>query len=387
MKIETIRVKVKDLIKDFTNGNDVSAVTGYSNKLDIRPIYQRNFRYNEKQQKAVIHTILKGFPLGIMYWCKNKSQNGTEHYEVLDGQQRTISICEFCTNDNYSIPIDGKETYFSNLSKADQDKILNYELMIFVCEGSDSERLEWFKTINIAGAVLTSQELRNANYAGSWLACARPLFSKKNGFAYNLGSKFIQGDVDKQEILETAIEWIAEYGTHYVDEDGENINISYSGIDNYMACHQNDPNCDELKLHFSKVIEWVNTKFPKYRKEMKRVNWGHLYALYGNRNLDASKLEIEIQKLMADDDVTKKSGVYEYILSKNEKFLNIRQFTETQKRTVYEKQKGICAICGKHFEFEEMEGDHIIPWSKGGHTTLDNCQMCCKHCNNKKSNS
>lgn len=385
MQIKDIRVKVKDLIQNFTNGDDVSAVTGYAGKLDIRPIYQRNFRYSEKQQKAVIDTVLKGYPLGDMHWCKNKSQDGIEHYEVLDGQQRTISICEFCHN-NFSILINNMEIYFDGLSETDKEKILNYELAIHTCEGSDSERLEWFKTINIAGAVLTPQELRNANYTGPWLGCARSLFSKKNGF-YEIGVKFISGDVNKQEVLETAIEWIAEYGTHYVDESGKNVDISYSGINDYMARHQNDLNCDEMSLHYSKVVEWIKTKFPRYRKEMKRVNWGHLYALYGNRNLDASKLEIEIQKLMADDDVTKKSGIYEYVLSKNEKFLNIRKFTETQKRTVYEKQKGICAICGKHFEFEEMEGDHIIPWSKGGHTTLDNCQMCCKHCNNKKSNS
>jgi len=358
MEIELKEISIKDVAEGYLN-DDEEGVVGYKGKLDIRPKYQREFIYKDKQRDAVIETIRKNFPLNVMYWVKNK--DGA--FEVMDGQQRTISICEY---------IDGKFSlnfqYFHNLEDNEKEQILNYKLMVYFCEGNDKEKLDWFKTINIAGEKLTDQELRNAIYSGTWLTDAKRHFSKSGCPAYNLASDYMKGSPIRQDYLETSIDWISK---------GE--------IEKYMAKHQNKPNANELWLYFQNVINWVKVIFPKYRKEMKGVPFGVLYNEFKNKEFDHKKIEKEITELMLDEDVTKKSGIYQYVLTRNEKYLSIRTFTDKQKREAYERQKGICPKCKKFFEIEEMEADHIKPWSKGGHTTSKNCQMLCKQDNRLKS--
>lgn len=374
MKITLHEIAIADIVKGYVNNNE-EGVVGYDGKLNIRPPYQREFVYKDPQKVAVIDTILKGFPLNVMYWAKN--EDGT--YEVLDGQQRTLSFCEFLTTTNFHIKNeDGRAMYFHSLPKSELDKIHNYKVMVYICEGSDKERLKWFETINIAGEKLTPQELLNVNYVGTWLADAKRRFSKTNCVAYNM-SKYedkkclLNGSPIRQEYLETALSWIS----------GGKENIS-----EYMSVHQHDENADELFNYFKGVIEWVKATFPTYRKEMKGLDWGRLYAEYKDNEYDAEELETKINSLMADEDVTDHKGVYEYVLSncEKERCLSIRTFTDREKRTAYEKQNGICPICGKHHTIEEMEGDHIVAWSKGGKTTIDNLQMLCKKCNREKSN-
>ncbi len=359
MKIELHEIPVRDLVTGYSDDGE-SGVIGYNGKLDIRPPYQREFVYQDKQREAVIDTLLKNFPLNVMYWVKTD----TDSYEILDGQQRTISICQYVNN---VFSIDYK--YFSNLPSDVQEKILNYKLMIYICEGTDSEKLDWFKTINIAGEKLTNQELRNSVYAGTWLTEAKRRFSKTGGPAYAISNKYLKGKAIRQDYLETALSWI---------NDGD--------IEGYMAKHQQDPNADELWMYFRSVIEWVEMKFKVYRKEMKGQPWGEFYNQYGTEQLDANELEERIAKLMIDPDVTNRKGIYDYVLSGNENKLSIRAFDERDKRMIYEKQSGNCVSCGEHFDYEEMQGDHIIPWSRGGKTEISNLQMLCRRCNNTKSN-
>ncbi|MCF0210255.1 MAG: DUF262 domain-containing protein [Bacteroidales bacterium] len=367
MKIELKQIKVRELFEGFVN-NEEEGVLGYYGKLNIRPKYQREFVYKENQQKAVIDTIIKGFPLNVMYWVKN--EEGT--FELLDGQQRTLSICSFLLGE-FFIDWDGVIKYASNLTKEQKESILNYDLMIYICsEGSDAEKLDWFQTINIAGEKLTTQEIRNAIYAGSWVTAAKRKFSKTQCVAYKEGSDYMTGNCIRQEYLETVLKWIC-------DREGMKI-------EEYMAKHMHDENADELWMYFKNVMEWVKLKFTTYRKEMKNVEWGLLYNKFKDHKLDATALEKEIKLLMEDDEVENKKGIYYYVLDRAEKHLNLRAFSKSMARSVYEKQKGICPICKKHFEFEEMEADHIIPWSKGGKTTIDNCQMLCKKDNIEKSN-
>lgn len=358
MKIELKEISIREVAENYKDSAE-EGVTGYNGRLNIRPKYQREFVYVDNQRNAVIETIRKGFPLNVMYWVKN--DDGT--FEVLDGQQRTISFCQYINND-YSI--DNK--FFHNLTKPEQDLIYDYKLMIYFCEGNDKEKLDWFKIINIAGEELEAQELRNAVYTGPWLTSAKSHFSKTGCAAYLLAKDYVNGSPIRQKFLETAIDW-----------------INNGDIEGYMATHQHYPNANELWTYFRNVIEWVQLTFTTYRKEMKGINWGVLYNQFKNNTYDTKSLENEIQKLMMDDDVTNKKGIYTYVLTRNEKYLNIRAFTDSQKRSAYEKQHGICKICGKEFDIREMEADHITPWHLGGPTSADNCQMLCKECNRRKS--
>lgn len=362
MKIIKKEISIAEITKGFID-NEEEGVKGYSGLLNIRPPYQREFVYKDKQRNAVIDTINKGFPLNVMYWAKN--EDGT--YEVLDGQQRTLSFCQY-VNGDFSI----KERSFHNLTNAEQERILNYKVDIYICEGSDEERLNWFRTINIAGEKLTDQELLNINYVGSWLADAKRKFSKTGCVAYKLADKYVKGSPIRQEYLETALDW-----------------ISNGNIADYMDKHRNDATATELWLYFQSVISWVKDMFPNYRKEMCGVDWGRLYNEYHNNSYNPKELESRISELMANEEVTDKKGVYEYVLSgENEDYarkLSKRSFSERDKRTAYEKQNGICPICGEHHDYSDMEGDHIVPWWRGGTTTLDNLQMLCKKCNGKKS--
>ncbi len=367
MKIELVEITVRDLFNGYLN-RDEEGVVGYGGLLDIRPAYQREFVYAPKQQSEVIRTIIKGYPLNVMYWIKTSD----DKYELLDGQQRTLSICKFLDND-FSID----ERPFHSFESDEQEKILKYKLQIYICSnGTDSEIIDWFQIINIAGEKLEDQEIRNAIYRGSWLTEAKRYFSKTNCPAYGIASKYMSGSCIRQKYLETAIKWISN-----------NTKNTDSGIREYMGQHQHDQNSSELWLYFNSVIEWVKTVFPKYRDIMKSVEWGFLYNEYNKNQYDTTELESEINRLILDDDVTNKKGIYEYLLSgkKNERALNIRAFTENMKREAYERQNGICEVCGEHFEIDEMEADHIDPWHSGGKTNSENCQMLCKSCNRRKS--
>jgi hypothetical protein len=367
MKIELHKIPVRKVVDGFKD-NAIEGVVAYGGKLDVRPKYQREFVYKDKQRDAVIETIKKGFPLNVMYWMVK--EDGT--YEMLDGQQRTISIGQY-VNGDFSL----NNYFFHNLTKEEQDQILDYELMIYFCEGTDKERLEWFKTINIAGEKLTDQEIRNAVYTGPWLSDAKLKFSKPNCAAYllaNDGGALLSGSPIRQEYLETALSW-----------------INNGNVEDYMARHQHDKNANELWQYFQDVIAWVRKIFPNYRKEMAHVNWGELYNEFKDKKFNPDKLEAEIKELMQDEDVTKKSGIYPYVLTRQEKYLSIRAFTDKMKREAYERQKGVCPWCKKEkrkkqkWDIEEMEADHITPWREGGKTTAENCQMLCKEHNRTKS--
>jgi hypothetical protein len=356
MNIELKEIKVRDLSNGYQDNNE-NGVVGFGGKLDIRPPYQREFVYDEKERNAVINTLQKHFPLNVMYWAVNEDGN----FEVIDGQQRTISICQY-VNGDYSI--DGLA--FHNLPKDKQEQILDYTLMVYFCSGTDSEKLDWFETINIAGKVLTKQELRNAVYSGSWVSDAKRYFSKNS--RPKIGDEFLSGSANRQEFLETAIDWIS---------DGK--------IKEYMSDNQHEPNANELWLYFQSVINWVKAIFPKYRKEMKGIKWGQLYNEYKNNKFDPKVLEEQITYLMLDEDVSNKKGIYYYVLTGKERYLSIRAFSDKQKREAYERQQGICVKCQQKFELNEMEADHITPWHEGGKTTAENCQMLCKHDNRIKS--
>ena len=253
--------------------------------------------------------------------------------------------------------------------------------MVYFCEGSPSEKIDWFKVINIAGLKLTAQEMRNAVYSGPWVADAKRYFSKQGCVAQKIGSPYLNGSADRQEYLETAIEWIIQGGGHGVTR------LTDKTMEDYMAIHQGDGEATELWLHFQKVINWVQTLFPKYRSPMKGLEWGRLYKEFAARPYNPKELERQVTALMADREVQKKSGIYEYLLSggmRKEK-LNLRTFDDDEKREAYERQKGVCPACGQHFEYDEMEGDHIVPWSKGGKTVSENLQMLCRRDNALKS--
>ena len=372
MKITEIKVKISELCKNYKDDGD-GGVFGYDGKLTIRPSFQREFIYKDKQRDAVIHSVRRGFPLNVMYWSK---VNDNE-FEVLDGQQRTISIAQYLNKD-FPIKVDGNDKFYQNLTAEEKQKLDDYVLTVYICEGTEEEKLEWFKTINIAGEVLTNQELLNATYHGPWLQDAKNYFSKRGCVAGQTAEGFIKGNPIRQDYLEKALNWIA-------DRDG----LESGQL--YMAIHQHDKDANELWLYFQEVISWAKRMFPNLDKKLTEgIDWGILYNKYKNKSYNTNTLYEEIQKLIDDEDVTKQAGIIPYVLSdktkSDERLLSIRTFSDQIKRRVWEKQKHICPMCGGTFDFSEMQGDHITPWSKGGKTVEDNCQMLCNKCNNEKSN-
>ena len=240
--------------------------------------------------------------------------------------------------------------------------------MVYVCSGTDSEKLEWFKTINIAGQELTNQELRNAVYAGPWLSDAKRYFSRQGCAAFQIGNDYLAGSAIRQYYLETVINW-----------------ISKDSIEDYMGKHQHDQDAVPLWEYFQSVINWVASTFTNKRPAMKGVDWGYLYNSFEDEQLEPAEIEQETARLVLDDDVTRKAGIYPYILTRDEKHLNIRAFSAGMKQKVYERQSSKCKICGEEFTLAQMEADHIEPWSEGGKTSEDNCQMLCRKCNREKS--
>lgn len=365
MEIKPLEVTVGDIYEGYYDDGE-GGVRGYDGRLDIRPPYQREFVYDNTQSKDVIRSVLNGWPLNVMYWYTVNNDDEVD-YQILDGQQRTISICQYIDGDYHLDNI-----YFHNQPKDIQKRILDYKLLVYACEGEPSERLDWFRIINIAGEKLTEQELRNAIYAGPWVSDAKRYFSKTNGPCIGYGGDYVTGTPIRQDVLETAIKWITSESDLTIDE--------------YMGIHQADRTAVELWNYFRSVIDWVQAIFPHYRKIMKGLPWGVWYNRYHTEDLDPAYLESRISELIADREVTSNKGVYEYLLTGNEKALSLRAFEADDALTAYEQQKGICKICGKHFEFEQMQADHIVPWSKGGKTTFDNLQMLCRACNLMKSN-
>lgn len=373
MNITLFKATVREVSQGFRD-NDEDGVIGYKGLLNIRPKYQREFVYDADKREAVLHTIRRGFPLNVMYWAVN--DDGT--YEVLDGQQRTLSFCQY-VDGAFSINIDGHPMAFHNLTQSQKDQFLDYQLMIYLCEGSDRDKLDWFRTVNIAGVELTNQELRNAVYTGPWLTHAKSIFSKTNGPAYGLANKYVTGSPIRQELLEKAIKW-----------------KSSGKIDEYMSEHQHDQNANELWTYFQNVIWWTQQTFTTYRKEMKGVEWGALYDQYKDNHYNTVELERKTAELMQDPDITRSKGIYSYLLTGDERHLSIRRFDEREKRIAYERQDHKCAS-GAHcrtpgntngtleFIISDMEADHITPWSKGGKTVAENCQMLCLPCNRNKS--
>ena len=358
MKIELLDLRVSELVKGYSDDEE-GGVRGYGDKLDIRPPYQREFVYKDKQRNAVIDSIMKDFPLNVMYWSVR--DDGT--YEIIDGQQRTISIAQYVKGD---FSVEG--LYFHNLPDDKRKQILDYQLMIYLCSGTDSERLNWYKTINIAGEELLEQEIRNAVYAGPWVSDARKRFSKRGCPAFQIGKDYLKGSSIRQDYLEAAIKW-----------------MSAGEIEDYMGRHQHDKSAVPLWDYFRSVIDWVESTFTEYRSSMKGVDWGSLYNAYKDKKLDPVKIEAKVERLLDDEEVQRESGIYPYILTGEEKHLNLRAFDARMKRRIHRKQDGICNICKEKFNIKAMEADHITPWSEGGKTEEENCQMLCRKCNREKS--
>ena len=370
MNIELRKITVRDLTQGYED-NEEQGVRCFGGRLDIRPPYQREFIYDEKKRDAVITTIKKGFPLNVMYWATRDS-DAEVPFEVMDGQQRTISVCQY-VNGDFAYDFQ----YFHNLTQEEQRQILDYELFVYVCSGNDKEKLNWFQTINIAGERLTAQELRNAVYAGPFVSDAKRYFSKSNCAAWNMGKLLMNGSPIRQDFLETALKWIANSQS----KPGQKMTI-----EGYMALHQHDPNAAQLWQHFSSVITWVTSTFDvKKRKAiMKGVDWGSRYDRFHEQVLDKAALDKEIARLVIDSEVQNKKGICSYVLTRDEHDLGLRAFPDDIKLAVYERQQGICPRCGNHFELEQMEGDHLTPWRDGGKTVEENCQMLCRDCNRRK---
>ena len=371
MTIKQIEVTVGEIVNGYVN-NDELGVCGYGGRLDIRPPYQREFIYNEKEQQAVITTVLNGYPLNVMYWVR-RSDDAECPYEVMDGQQRTLSLCQY---------VAGKFSYdFKNFFNQPEDikkKILDYRLTVYVCEGEPSEKLEWFKTINIAGKPLNEQEINNAVYAGPFVSDAKRHFSKSTCGAYRLGKDLVTGTPIRQDFLKKALEWMAAHETR----QGRRQSIV-----GYMAEHQHDPNANNLWTYYQNVLNWAITNFDpsKFKKIMKGLDWAMLYDRYHDSTLDTAAMARRISALMRDDEIQRKQGIIPYVLTGDEHWLDLRAFPEDMKLAVWEEQGHVCPLCKRVFDFEFMEGDHITPWRDGGRTVKENCQMLCRECNRRKA--
>ena len=354
MDVNIMPMTIRKLVQGYMDKGE-DGVWSMNGKLNIRPPYQREFIYDDRKRDLVIDSVMNGLPINTMYWARN--DNG---WEVMDGQQRTLSICKY-VNGDFSY----KGRYFHNLTQDEQDVILDYDMFtVYDCDGTDSEKLDWFKRINTAGEPLNRQELLNAVYSGPWLTDAKRYFSGTRGPAYRIGAGYIKGVPIRQDFLATVLDWIS--GGHREE---------------YMAYHQYDDDAEALWDYFKTVIGWVKTVFPKYRNQMKDVNWGRLYRDYGNI-WHSDERDAQVEALFMNDEIQSPKGIFEYVLSGNESVLKLRTFDRDTKWRKYELQNHRCPMCVregnlKEYKFEEMDGDHIVPFSMGGKTVADNCQMLC----------
>lgn len=376
---------VDDVCKGFVyNEYEGKGLYGLSGKLVIQPEYQRNYIYADgKKDVAVIESLLNGYPLGLLYFVKVAD----DKYEVLDGQQRITSFGRFVTGKFPIIDDNGMQQYFKGIAEDKQKKILESKLTIYICEGEESEIKAWFKTINIAGVPLNEQELLNAIYSGTFVTAAKEEFSNSNNSNIQKWSAYISGSVLRQDYLRTALMW-----------------VSRNNIDAYMSSHRKDTSITELKTYFNSVIDWVSSVFSDVESSMKGLPWGDLYEKYHKNSYDPDDVSQKLQELLADEYVTDKKGIYEYILGgcTDTKLLNVRIFDNKTKTVVYNQQttdakaKGIsnCPYCAighdsnktKIWKQAEMDADHVSAWSKGGLTDISNCQMLCKTHNRAKGN-
>lgn len=377
---------VGDICKGFVfDQNEGKGLFGLDGQLIIQPEYQRNYIYGGTgRDVAVVESLLKGYPLGLIYFVKNADGK----YEVLDGQQRITSFARYVNQSwQFAVEINGKPHYFSSLDQDRKDLITKAPLTIYVCEGEPSEIQEWFETINIAGVPLVTQELRNAAYHGPFVSHAREVFSNTGNANMNRWQTYIKGDPKRQRILEVALSWVSD-----------------GNIDEYMAAHRYDDDISELKNHFDTVIDWVDSVFEYTGNEMGSVDWGHLYREYHKNAYSRAKVAERVDALLEDPQVTDKKGVFEYILGgeKDERLLNIRVFDKKTIRAVYAKQTAearaadisncpLCAIghdanAKRNYRENEMDADHVTAWSRGGSTDVSNCQMLCKTHNRSKGN-
>ncbi len=377
---------IEQICKGFVyNELEGKGLFGWSGKLTIQPEYQRNYIYADgKKDVAVIQSILKGYPIGLIYFVKIDD----DKYEILDGQQRITSIGRFLTG-KLDIPDEnGNYHKFSGLDTNLQKLINETPLTIYICEGTETEIKEWFRTINIAGIPLNNQELLNAIYSGPFVTKAKEEYSNSQNANIQKWSSYIKGDVKRQDYLETALSWVSK-GT----------------IDKYMTTHRHDANITELKAYFTSVIDWIDTTFIDVESEMKGLEWGRLYETYHNNPYDPSEVSKKVHKLYGDAFVKNRKGIFEYILGgcQDTKLLDVRVFEESTKKAKYEQQtsnakkKGIsncpmCATSGQDalikrlWKYSEMDADHVLAWSNGGATDISNCQMLCKTHNRSKGN-
>ncbi len=378
-------ITVKDICEGFVyNELEGKGLFGLSGKLTIQPEYQRNYIYADgKRDIAVITSILKGYPLGLIYFNKIKNDN----LEVLDGQQRITSFGRFITNRFAVKDENGMEQYFSGIAKDKQAKILEAKLLIYECEGTESEIKEWFRTINIAGVPLANQELLNAVYSGSFVTLCKTEFSNSQNANIQKWGAYISGSVNRQDFLERALEW-----------------VSKENVGEYMSLHRFDTNITELKNYFTSVINWISATFIDVESEMKGLEWGRLYETYHNQSYKPKTVSEEVKKLYADPYIKSRKGVFEFVLggSVDTKLLEVRIFDDATKKSKYTIQtaeaekKGIsnCSYCAigndvnkaKIWKLAEMDADHIAAWSKGGATSSKNCEMLCKSHNRAKGN-
>lgn len=378
-------VTVADIVDGFEyNEMEGKGLFGLSGKLTIQPEYQRSYIYADgKRDVAVIDSVLKGYPIGLLYF--NKTGNG--EYEVLDGQQRITSVGRFVRGLFAAKDNNDNQQYFSGLAGHVQEKIMTTPLLIYICEGEESEIRDWFRTINIAGVPLNKQEILNAVYSGPFVTMAREEFSNSANSNIKKWGAYISGSINRQDFLERALEW-----------------VSNNDIDQYMSKHRHDDNINELKNYFTDVIDWISSVFIDVESEMKGLEWGRLYETYHTQSYEAAKVSERVHKLLGDYAVRSRKGVFEYILGgeQDKKLLEIRMFDESTKKVVYARQTALaqkanesnCPYCtlesqvnkDKIWSLSEMDADHVSAWSKGGDTSIDNCQMLCRTHNRAKGN-
>lgn len=378
-------ITIKEICEGFTyNEYEGKGLFGLSGKLTIQPEYQRNYIYADgKRDVAVIESLLKGYPLGLIYFVKVNE----DEFEILDGQQRITSFGRYVTNKFAIKDENGMEQYFDGMALDKKNKILDTKLTIYECEGEESEIKNWFRTINIAGIPLNEQELNNAIFSGPFVTLAKEEFSNSQNANTQKWSAYIKGSVNRQDFLETSLNW-----------------VSKGNITDYMSKNRNNQNINELKTYFSSVIDWVSTLFVNVEREMCGLEWGRMYEKYHKISYNPKSIQIEVQKLYGDSYVKNRKGIFEYILggSKDSKLLDVRVFDEATKKSVYSKQteearkNGIsnCPLCStghdsnknKIWSINEMDADHVTAWSKGGETNIKNCQMLCKTHNRAKGN-
>lgn len=403
MKVTPIQVPVRELVRDYQVDTSTNQVTGYGSALDIRPKYQRNFVYKPAQQEAVIDTVIHEMPLSIMYWAVTATDPDTGEptsFEILDGQQRTLSLCAYLNGDfSYTAPGTATPKSWANLSSTRQQAILDYEITVYLCQGTDDEKLAWFQRINIAGEQLTRQELRNAVYAGPWLEDAKATFSNSSSTFFQRYEKLIKGDPNRQEVLETVINWRTDAQVRADKKAGHTGKVTT--IESYMADYQHASNAGDLIGYAESVMSWVERTFVGNAQNdivapMKGLPWGVYFNQYAHALDNAQKRETvaRVHELLQDEEITKKAGVWAYLLSNDTRHLNLRTFSTKQKQQMFYQQNRTCAAPNwtghdpdQTFELREMEADHVTPWSQGGVTETSNGQMLCKACNRAKSGS